>query len=197
MRFKRELVGVAGLLLIAGCQQPAPEPAQPAPTQTAAAQTPIERGRYLVEITGCHDCHTPKKPGTMPPELDMTRELSGNPSSETLDPVPESLIGPGKWMTVTNEHLGAWAGPWGVSFAFNLTPDKETGLGSWTEQMFIDAIRSGKHQGTGRPILPPMPWPDIRQMTDDDLKAVWAYLASRPPVRNVVPEPLPPDKIPR
>jgi mono/diheme cytochrome c family protein len=192
----RKLVGVAALLLIGACQQqaPAPNPSQ-APAQTSAsAQSPIERGRYLVEITGCHDCHTPKKPGTIPPEPDMARELSGNPSGD-VTPVPASLIGPGKWMAVTNEHLGAWAGPWGVSFAINLTPDKETGLGSWNEQMFMDAIRSGKHQGTGRPILPPMPWPDIKQMTDDDLKAVWAYLQSRPPVKNVVPQPLPPDKI--
>jgi hypothetical protein len=127
----------------------------------------------------------------------MTRELSGNPSTEKVAPVPATLIGEGKWLTVANNHLGAWAGPWGVSFAMNLTPDKETGLGSWTPEMFTNALRTGKHQGTGRPILPPMPWNWYRNMTDDDLKAVFAYLQSLPPIKNPIPDPLPPDKIPR
>ena len=130
------------------------------------------------------------------PEADMTRELSGNPQTEKLAAVPPGLIAPDKWLTIVNNHLGAWAGPWGVSFAANLTSDKETGLGSWSLEMFVNAIRTGKHQGTGRPILPPMPWYWYREMTDDDLKAVFAYLQSLPPIKNVVPEPLPPDKIP-
>ena len=52
----------------------------------------------------------------------------------------------------------AWSGPWGVSFTANLTPDPETGLGRWTLRNFMDTIRSGRHMGRGRPILPPMPW---------------------------------------
>ena len=106
----------------------------------------------------------------------MTRELSGNPSTEKVNPVPAKLGLGEKWLTVANNHLGAWAGPWGVSFAMNLTPDKETGLGSWTPEMFMNALKTGKHQGTGRPILPPMPWVWYRSMTDDDLKAMFAYL---------------------
>ncbi len=90
--------------------------------------------------------------------------------------------------------LTAWAGPWGVSFAVNLTPDRETGIGEWNEEMFIKAMRTGKHQGqpNGRDILPPMPWPDLKDLTDGDLKAIWAYLRSVPPVKNQVPFPLPP-----
>jgi hypothetical protein len=198
MRFMRAVAGLApGLLLLWGCQQPTAAPNQSTTTsaQTTPTQTPVERGKYLVTVGGCNDCHTPKKLGPNGPEPDMTRELSGNPATEKVTPVPAKLIAPGKWLTVANNHLGAWAGPWGVSFAMNLTPDKETGLGSWTQEMFIGALRTGKHQGTGRPILPPMPWNWYRNMTDDDLKAVYAYLQSLPPIKNPVPDPLPPDKI--
>lgn len=200
MRFMSGLVGlITTLVLVAGCANNAP----PAETKTAAApapaaptQTPVERGKYLVTVGGCNDCHTPKKFGPNGPEPDMDKQLSGNPASEKVAAVPKGLIAPGKWGTVANNHLGAWAGPWGVSFAMNLTPDKATGLGSWTQEMFIGALRTGKHQGTGRPILPPMPWNWYRNMTDDDLKAVFAYLQSLPPINNPIPDPLPPDKIP-
>jgi hypothetical protein len=92
----------------------------------------------------------------------------------------------------TNPSLSAWAGPWGVSFAMNLTPDKETGIAEWSEQMFIQVARTGKHQGqpNGRDILPPMPWFNLKDLKDSDLKAMWAYLRSIPPVRNNVPLPL-------
>ena len=193
MPFRSVITGFTIGLLLAGCQ-PAPAPTQT--TQAAPAQSPVERGKYLVTVGGCNDCHTPKKLGPDGPEADMTRELSGNPASEKVAAVPSGLIAPDKWLTITNNHLGAWAGPWGVSFAINLTPDKETGLGSWTQEMFVNALRTGKHQGTGRPILPPMPWVWYRNMTDDDLKAVFAYLQSLPPIKNAIPEPLPPDKIP-
>src|SRR5437867_3075786 len=168
MRFMRGLVGLAPVLAFsAGCGNNAPVPAETktASAQTAPAQSRVERGKYIVTVGGCNDCHTPKKIGPNGPEADMTRELSGNPSTEKLAPVPAGLIAPDKYLTVVNNHLGAWVGPWGVSFAMNLTPDKATGLGSWTEEMFVTALRSGKHQGTGRPILPPMPWYWYRNMT--------------------------------
>ena len=88
--------------------------------------------------------------------------------------------------------LTAWAGPWGVSFTANLTPDKETGLGKWTLRNFKDTIRSGRHLGRGRPILPPMPIAMYKHMTDEDLEAVFSYLQSIPAISNRVPEPLPP-----
>jgi hypothetical protein len=90
----------------------------------------------------------------------------------------------------------AWAGPWGISFTANLTPDS-TGLGNWTPEMFIAAIRTGKHAGVGRPILPPMPWPQYRNFTDEDLRAIFAYLHSLKPVHNVVPQPVPPPAPPQ
>ena len=192
MRFIKGIVGLgSALVLIASCQS-----AQTSnPSSASSSRSSVERGKYLVLVGGCNDCHTPKKMGPNGP--DMTRELSGNPSTATVAAVPEGLLVSGKWLTITNDHLGAWAGPWGVSFAMNLTPDKETGLGSWTPEMFVNALRTGKHQGTGRPILPPMPWNWYRNMTDDDLKAVFAYLQSLPPIKNPIPEPLPPDRTPR
>src|ERR1051326_4098238 len=190
---------VPALVLLAACGNN-PTPASSETKGNSAqipAQSAVERGKYLVTVGGCNDCHTPKVLGASGPEPDMTRQLSGNPSTEKLAPVPAGLIAPDKYLTVVNNHLGAWVGPWGVSFAMNLTPDKATGLGSWTEDMFVKAIRTGKHQGAGRPILPPMPWNWYRNMTDDDLKAVFAYLQSLPPINNPIPDPLPPDKIPR
>jgi hypothetical protein len=196
MRF---IPGVAvALMLTTGCQPAADQSATPASGggNAAPTQTPVERGKYLTRVGGCNDCHTPKT-FTNGLEFDMSKELSGHPANDKLLPVPAKLIGEGGYGTLANAHLTAWVGPWGVSYAMNLTPDKATGLGSWTEQMFVDAIRTGKHQGTGRQILPPMPWNWYRDMTDDDLKAVFAYLQSLPPISNAIPDPTPPDKVPR
>lgn len=141
---------------------------------------------------GCHDCHTPKKMGPNGPELDTTRLLSGHPEdvkvASAYAPAPGSL-----WTAATNDSLTAWSGPWGISFAANLTPDTTTGLrsGVWTEELFMKAMRSGQHMGTARPILPPMPWQDLAKLTDADLKAIWVYLGSIPAVVNHVPDPIP------
>jgi mono/diheme cytochrome c family protein len=150
----------------------------------------IARGQYLVTITGCNDCHTPWKPGPQGPEPDMNRMLSGHPEALAMPPVP--TLPPGPWMVAASGTLTAWAGPWGTTYTTNLTPDTNTGMGIWTEEMFIKAIRTGKHMGTSRPIMPPMPWPGYAQMTDEDLKAVFAYLRSIPPIHNRVPEYAPP-----
>jgi cytochrome c553 len=182
-------------LLIGACAQPAPEPAKAPPAAPAPpAQSPAERGKYLVSaIAVCDDCHTPKTFGPQGPTLDMTRRLSGHPSSEkALPKLPAGVLGPDKFGAATNNHLTAWVGPWGTSYTMNLTPDKTTGLGSWTAEMFIKAIRTGKHQGEGRQILPPMPWEVYSQMNDDDLKAIWAFLQTLPPIQNAIPEPVPP-----
>jgi hypothetical protein len=153
--------------------------------------TPVERGAYLSTIGGCNDCHSPKIFGEHGPQPDPKRILAGHPAEVPVPEVPAGVIAPDRWGALTNSHLTAWAGPWGISYAANLTPDA-TGLASWTEEIFIQAMRTGKHAGVGRPILPPMPWFDIGKMTDADLKALFAYLKSLPPVANAVPEPVPP-----
>ena len=156
----------------------------------AQASDRIERGRYLVNTSGCMDCHTPLKKGPNGPEPDLTRTLSGHPQSFVISaPVAPP---PGPWMATIAATGSAYSGPWGLSFAANLTPDMETGLGRWSEDDFVQTIRTGRRLGRGRPLLPPMPIPVYSQMTDDDLKAVFAYLKTLPPVRNKVPDPLAP-----
>ena len=155
-----------------------------------AGKDQVQRGEYLVRIAGCNDCHTPLKMGPKGPEPDMARLLSGHDSGLKMPPAPAPGSPPWGWagsMTMT-----AFSGPWGVSFSPNLTPDDETGLGKWTEQTFVDALRTGKHLGKGRPILPPMPWQGIGTATDADLKAIYAYLRSIKPVKNAVPAPIEP-----
>jgi len=146
-----------------------------------AAQSPtasrVERGRYLVSIAACHDCHTPKIDAQMTP--DPKRPLSGRPMT-TFPPVQ------GANDIRASLDLTAWAGPWGNSYAANLTPDKETGLGArYNEASFIKTIRTGV-KPEGEQLAPPMPWPVYRNMTDEDLKSVYAYLTTLPPVKNVV-----------
>jgi mono/diheme cytochrome c family protein len=149
------------------------------------------RGRYLVTLGGCNDCHTPKLLRPTGPVPDSSRFLAGHPADAKVPPVPPGVLGPDRWGALVSPGLTAWAGPWGVSFTANLTPDA-SGLGSWTVEQFIQTMRTGKHLGIGRPILPPMPWYDIGQLTDEDLRAIFVYLRTVKPVQNAVPAPLPP-----
>jgi mono/diheme cytochrome c family protein len=193
----RVVVTSACLLLaatFAGCGQPpasSEPPAAPA-APAASAESQIDRGHRLVLGGGCHDCHTPKKMGPNGPDFDMSRMLSGHPESDKITEPYKQKPGE-KWTTHVNDHLTAWSGAWGVSFAANLTPDQNTGLGIWTEDMFVDAIKKGRHMGKGRQIMPPMPWNWYGQLPDDDLKAIFAYLKSIPSISNRVPIPLGPD----
>jgi hypothetical protein len=151
----------------------------------APAAHRVARGEYLVKIMGCNDCHTPWKMGPQGPEPDMSRMLSGHPEQiGALPPArPDEVF---VWAgSGTNT---AFSGPWGVSYAFNLTPEQNTGLGIWTEEMFIQAIRTGRHMGVSRPINPPMPWPMYRNATDEDLKSIYAYLRTIKPIVNHVPD---------
>jgi mono/diheme cytochrome c family protein len=153
--------------------------------EASAVQAQVARGKYLVTIGGCNDCHTPLAIGPKGPEPDMTRMLTGHPADVAMPPAPALS---GGWMWAGAATNTAFAGPWGLSYAMNLTPDAETGIGLWSEQVFVNAIRTGRHMGVGRPIMPPMPWPMYSQMTDDDLRAVYAYLRSLPPRKNKIPE---------
>jgi hypothetical protein len=179
--------------LLAGCQkEPAAQPSATAAVASPPAQTPVERGEMLVIGGGCHDCHTPKKMGPNGPEPDMSKMLSGHPASAGA--LTAAKQDPGSpWIAHTNEHLTAWSGPWGVSYAANLTPDQNTGLGTWTEETFVKALQTGKHMGASRPILPPMPWNWYSKMPENDLKAIFAYLKSIPAIANEVPVPTAPD----
>lgn len=171
------------LLATAGCN---------AGNSVRTEATRVARGQMLVGIGGCNDCHTPMKfdPELGMPVHDSTRLLSGHPQggpdpASALAGHDNGVIGP----TFTSFRL-----PFGVVYAANLTPDADTGLGAWTEDMFIRAVRTGRHMGgNGRPILPPMPWTNLAPQSDDDLKAIFAYLRALPAIRNDVPPPQVPD----
>jgi cytochrome c553 len=164
---------------------------QPVHQDAPAAAARVERGAYLVQAMGCHDCHTPWKPGPKGPAPDMSRALSGHPADLVMPPPPK-LAGPWSWTgAVTNT---AFAGPWGVSFTANLTPDRETGLGRWTVETFIATMKTGRHEGKGRPLLPPMPYPSVASLNDDDIRSLFAYLQSLTPIRNRVPSPVDPEE---
>jgi mono/diheme cytochrome c family protein len=171
-------VACVGLPLLSGCSS----------NETAlASRDAVAHGKYLVETLACSECHTPWTMGPAGPQPDASLLLSGHPSQIVLTP---PTLPPG-WPTAFSETNTAAAGPWGISYAANLTPD-DTGLGVWSEDVFTKAMRTGKHMGVGRPILPPMPWQAYGQLTDQDLGDVWAYLQTIPPIENVVPLPTPP-----
>ena len=152
----------------------------------------VARGEALVDRGLCNDCHTPVQMGPAGPEPDRARKLSGHPDSLVMPPAPALPAG-GPWVAVASATMTAWNGPWGTSFTANLTPDDETGLGTWTTADFIAAIRTGRHMGKGRPILPPMPvGPIAESYTDEELTAMFAYLQSLPAVKNRVPQPIEP-----
>jgi hypothetical protein len=162
--------------------------ADPAPAAPSADDLQA-RGKYIVSTSGCHDCHTPWHPTPEGPKPDFSRALSGHPEGLDMGAAPQPAM---PWVMTVGATNNAFAGPWGVSYAANLTPDRETGLGKWTARTFIDTIRTGRHLGRGREILPPMPVPVYRNFTDQDLTAIFAYLQSIPAIRNRVPDPRPP-----
>lgn len=176
------------IVLLTACDENQPE------KKVLSEKEMIERGKYLVTAGGCHDCHSPKVFGPQGPKIDETKILSGHPAEIKLAEFDPAILEPGKYILFTQDVTAA-IGPWGASFAANLTPDNETGIGTWQPEMFINALRTGKHLGAGRPILPPMPWEMIGKLTDEDLKAVFAYLKSIPPVKNKVPDPKPLDQL--
>ena len=190
---KNTLIAAAAVVFVAAAGFVTLSTSQPQSQDLASAQLPdpaalaakVERGEYLVKIMGCNDCHTPWKMGPQGPEPDMDRFLSGHP--EQIGPLPTAKdASPCLWSGFATNT--AFSGPWGVSYAFNLTPEQNTGLGIWTEEMFMQTIRTGRHMGVSRPINPPMPWPAYRNATVDDLKAIYAYLRTIKPIVNRVPE---------
>lgn len=167
--------------------------------QTATAPTyggfesQVAWGKHIVTISGCNDCHTPKKMGPHGPEDNMDLELSGHPSQVSPPDINRKEV-ESKGFMVAGGTFTAFVGPWGISFAANITSDSITGIGGWTFAEFKSAFKTGKYNGApqGRDLLPPMPWQNVGQMTDDELAAVFAYLKSTKPVHNIVPQPQPP-----
>ena len=183
---------VSGLLLLA-C---APKNEKAAEMTMAATPTvervSAERGAYLVNAIGCADCHSPKMMSENGPVPNPDLMLSGHPATEALPPVDMAKV---QGYALFSMGLTAAIGPWGTSFAANITPD-ETGIGSWSEEQFLRSMKEGQWRGLEgtRKLLPPMPWTQYRNLSDDDLKSIFAYLKTLKPVKNVVPLPIPPAK---
>lgn len=193
---KRTVLTAATLLALTialtRCNQPVPEEPAKAETTVITEQGNVERGRYLVGIMGCSDCHTPKKMTEHGPEPDMDRLLMGHPATEVLPEVNYMETTGGQW-ALFSPGLTAAVGPWGTTYAANLTPD-DTGLGSWSFEQFKKAMTEGKYKGMdgGRPMMPPMPWQNFTNLTEEDLTAIFTYLKSIKPIENVVPAYAPP-----
>ena len=181
---KKQLLNVFLLtssMLLLSCGQPAEVAVEVSPEPSK--EVLIARGKYLTTLGGCNDCHSPKVMTPHGPEPDTTRLFSGHPQEEKLG----NVIKTNEWL-VMNNGFTAFVGPWGISYAANLSPD-DTGIKNWKLEQFITALRKGKYKGleNNRDILPPMPWQMYRHMTDEDLKAVFTYLQSVPPQKNLVP----------
>jgi mono/diheme cytochrome c family protein len=187
----------------AACQnpRPAPEEAKPAaraadtalPRAAAETQAPtshaelVKRGERLVTLGGCADCHTPKAfdPKLKMPVPQSERAFSGHPENG-----PEPQVKPGAGdQAVIGASFTSFAAPFGVVYAANLTPDPDTGIGKWSEAEFVKTLRTGHEKGSGRPLLPPMPWQNLATQPDEDLRAIYAYFMSLRPIKNQVPAP--------
>ena len=188
-------VGAVSALLLAQCDQVSSDNKsvqKETPTLAFAGfESQVKWGEHLVTVSACHDCHTPKKMTAQGPDIDSSLLLSGHPSQlDAPDVNRQELESKG---VIATSDLTSWVGSWGISYTANLTSDA-TGIGNWKEEQFIYAIREGKMKGLAgsRPMLPPMPWQMYRNMTDDELKAIFAYLKTTKPIHNIVPQPTPP-----
>jgi len=150
----------------------------------------VNHGKYLVTVMGCDDCHSPKAFGPNGPEPDMTRRFSGHPSEISIPAADTNQL---KSWVLFAQDLTAYVGPWGTSFSANLTSDA-TGIGNWKFDQFRKALREGKYKGLDgtRPLMPPMPWQQYKNLSDEDMRDIFAFLKSTTPVKNLVPAYIPP-----
>ena len=156
--------------------QPVATEGRPGPGHSGDGSDPVAHGKFLAEVMGCIDCHSPKGPdGKILPGF----LLAGHRASDPWAAWSDSLWDAGMGMIVSPSGT-AFAGPWGVTFGRNLTPDRTTGIGGWNEEAFIYILREGT-------LKPPMPILAYGNLSDDDLGAIFAYLQSVPPVKNLVP----------
>jgi mono/diheme cytochrome c family protein len=189
MKTKKTVVfGFSITMLLSGCTSSNSETSENKIPELSQEEL-VAKGKYIVTVSGCNDCHSPKIMTPQGPEPDPSRLLSGHIQTEAL-PKLEKDAGKDGWVRF-NMNLTAAAGPWGVSFAANLTPH-DTGIGNWTFTQFRTAIQKGKYKGleNSRMLLPPMPWQAYQNIKEEDLKAIFAYLKSLPPVDNLVPQPI-------
>lgn len=197
MKIKTRIIGFSIIFILVSlgysCQNPDDNNAENKKSESIISDAEIiAKGEYLVGIMGCNDCHSPKRFGEMGPEVIPELLLSGYPADRPIEDMNSELVAKG--FSVFYPDLTAARGPWGLTFAANLTPDA-TGIGSWTEEQFKIALTQGKYKGleNARMLLPPMPWVNYKDMTDEDIHAIFSYLKSINPVENIVPQPIAPN----
>lgn len=186
--FSVAVLAVGITTVITACTGNSSEPEQKTAALTEAQL--VKRGEYLVNAVGCDDCHSPKSMGPKGPEIIQDLRFSGYPATRPVQPADTNVVKQG-W-ALFGPDLTSAVGPWGMSFGANISSDA-SGIGNWTEAQFFKAIREGKYKGLdgGRPLLPPMPWASYKNFSDEDLKAIFAFLKSTKPVENVVPAAIP------
>ncbi|ULQ54169.1 c-type cytochrome [Flavihumibacter fluvii] len=188
---KKIILSLAGLsvmlvIVLSACQNNEKQETALA-TPKLSNEELIKRGEYLVNTIGCDDCHSPKKMGPQGPEVDLEHRFAGHLADRAL-PASDTAASKKGWVLFGPE-LTVAVGPWGTTFAANISSDS-TGIGTWTEAQFFKAIREGKYKGldNSRPILPPMPTKNLANLTDEDLSAIFSFLKSTKPIKNVVPQ---------
>ncbi|NEN23897.1 diheme cytochrome c-553 [Cryomorpha ignava] len=194
-KFQMLILATALLGLSLACTQQKEADIPSSNLQIAAVESPesvINRGEYLTKVIGCDHCHSPKKMTAQGPVIDIDKYMMGYPADRPLPEYDAANVAPGKWVLM-NGDLTAAVGPWGITYASNLTPDP-TGIGNWTFENFKLALTQGKYKGieSGRTIMPPMPWQSLGKMDETDMKAIFAYLKSLKPIENQVPAYTPP-----
>lgn len=177
---------IPSIVVLIGCGNQEAKVSETQETTEMTADQLVTRGEYLVNFAGCHDCHSPKEQSGQEMVMIKERLLSGYPAEKTIIQGDPEVLKQG-WILFIPDLTSA-SGPWGVSFSANLTSD-QTGIGNWTEENFIRAMKEGLYKGipNSRQLLPPMPWQNFANAEDDDLRAIFAYLKSTTPVNNIVP----------
>jgi len=172
-------------------ENPVPDATTKEKTNFGGYETQVKWGEHLVTIGGCNDCHTPKKMTPTGPADDSSLLLSGHPEKMPAPDVDRKQMET-KGLVVTSTFT-SWVGPWGITYSANLTPD-DTGLGNWTEDQFLYALKNSISKGLsgGRHLLPPMSMMPVKHMTDDEMKAIFAYLKTLKPIKNNSVQPTPP-----
>lgn len=184
MHHSFRIAGIALLcfLLVNACNNQATTP----PVTAPSAEDTLKEGERLVAILDCDVCHSPKRMGPQGPEVIPELRFSGHQAGTVLPPYDDKTLKSG-WALFAPDFTSV-IGPWGQSFAANITSDS-TGIGMWSEEQFKKVLREGKYKGldSTRPILPPMPWQAYKNLTDGEISKIFAYLKSTTPVKNVVP----------
>ena len=148
----------------------------------------VSEGEALVMEARCNFCHTPELAEN---DKYFGKILFGHPSDKKLPDLPNAPVGSQQWLeVVSNLDSTVWIAGDKIVFSANITPDRETGIGKWSNEDFINTIRTGMHPGWKKELNKPMPWLDYAKLSNEQLTSIYSYLMSQKPVYNKVPGPV-------